>query len=36
MFANVLQLRRKIAVLERDIRARNKIADIGESQQAPR
>lgn len=36
MFANMLQLRRKIAALEREIRARNKLAGIGETQQAPR
>ena len=36
MFANVLQQRREIAVLKRDIRVKNKLADIGETQQAPR
>jgi lipopolysaccharide assembly protein A len=36
MFANVLQQRREIAVLKRDIRVKNKLAGIGETQQAPR
>ncbi len=36
MFANVLRLRREIAVLKRDIRARDKLADIGKTQQAPK
>jgi putative membrane protein len=33
MFANVLQKRREIAVLKRDIRAKEKLADIGETPQ---
>lgn len=36
MFANVLQQRREIAALKRDIRVKNKLAGIGETQQAPR
>jgi lipopolysaccharide assembly protein A len=36
MFANVLQKRREIAVLKRDIRAKNKLAEIGETPQEPR
>jgi uncharacterized integral membrane protein len=36
MFANVLQQRREIAVLKRDIRVKNKLAGIGETQQIPR
>ena len=36
MLASMLQQRRKIAALEREIRARNKLADVGETQQAPR
>ena len=36
MFANVLRLRREIAVLKRDIRVRDKLADIGKTQQAPK
>lgn len=36
MFADVLQQRREIAVLKRDIRVKNKLAGIGETQQAPR
>jgi lipopolysaccharide assembly protein A len=35
MFANVLQQRREIAALKRDIRVKNKLAGIGETQQAP-
>ncbi|HEX5338307.1 MAG TPA: LapA family protein [Gallionella sp.] len=35
MFANVLQQRREIARLKRDIRVKNKLADIGETQQMP-
>jgi hypothetical protein len=35
MFANVLQKRREIAVLKRDIRAKNKLADIGETPKKP-
>ena len=34
MFANVLQHRREIAVLKKEIRAKNKIADIGTTQQS--
>jgi len=33
MFVNVLQQRREIAALKRDIRAKNKLAAIGETQQ---
>jgi putative membrane protein len=36
MFANMLQQRREIAVLKRDIRAKNKLAGTDETQQAPR
>ena len=36
MFANVLQQRREIAVLERDIRVKNRLAGVGETEQAPR
>jgi lipopolysaccharide assembly protein A len=36
MFANALQQRREIATLKRDIRVKNKLAGIGETQQAPR
>ena len=36
MFANVLQQRREISILQRDIRIRNKLADIGETHQLPR
>lgn len=35
MFANVLQQRREIARLKRDIRVKNKLADIGDTQQVP-
>ncbi len=35
MFANVLQQRREIARLKRDIRVKNKLAGIGETQQIP-
>ena len=35
MLANVLQQRREIARLKRDIRVKNKLADIGETQQIP-
>ena len=35
MLANVLQKRREIAVLKRDIRAKNRLADIGETPQKP-
>ncbi len=35
MLANVLQQRREIAHLKRDIRVKNKLADIGETQQTP-
>jgi len=35
MFSNVLQQRREIARLKRDIRVKNKLADIGETQQVP-
>ena len=35
MFSNVLQQRREIARLKRDIRVKNKLADIGETQQIP-
>jgi len=35
MFTNVLQQRREIARLKRDIRVKNKLADIGETQQIP-
>jgi lipopolysaccharide assembly protein A len=35
MFANVLQKRREIAVLKRDILAKNKLAEIGETPQKP-
>ena len=31
MLANVLQQRREIGILQRDIRLRNKLADIGET-----
>ncbi len=36
MFANVLQQRREIALLKRDIRVKNKLAGVGETEQAPR
>ena len=36
MLANVLQQRREIGILQRDIRIRNRLADIGETQQLPR
>ena len=36
MLANVLQQRREIGILQRDIRIRNKLADLGETQQLPR
>lgn len=36
MFAKMLRLRREIAVLKRDIRTKDKLAEIGEKQQAPR
>jgi lipopolysaccharide assembly protein A len=36
MFANVLQQRREIAALKRDIRVKNKLAGISETQQEPR
>lgn len=36
ILANVLQQRREIGILQRDIRIRNKLADIGETQQLPR
>jgi uncharacterized integral membrane protein len=36
IFANVLQQRREIATLKRDIRVKNKLAGIGDTQQAPR
>jgi uncharacterized integral membrane protein len=36
MFVNVLQQRREIAALKRDIRVKNKLAGIGETQQIPR
>ena len=35
MLANVLQQRREIARLKRDIRVKNKLADIGDTQQLP-
>ena len=35
MLANVLQQRREIARLKRDIRVKNKLAGIGETQQMP-
>jgi len=35
MLANVLQQRREIARLKRDIRVKNKLAGIGETQQIP-
>ena len=35
MLANVLQQRREIARLKRDIRVKNKLADVGETQQIP-
>jgi lipopolysaccharide assembly protein A len=34
MFANVLQQRREITALNREIRVKNKLADIDETQQA--
>ncbi len=34
MLANVLQQRREIAALKRDIRVKNKLAGIGETQQS--
>ncbi len=36
MLANVLQQRREIGNLQRDIRIRNKLADIGGTQQLPK
>ena len=36
MLANVLQQRREIGNLQRDIRVRNKLADIGDTPQLPR
>ena len=36
IFTNVLQQRREIAALKRDIRVKNKLAGIGETQQEPR
>lgn len=36
MLANVLQQRREIGILQRDIRIRNKLADIGGTQQLPK
>jgi len=36
MFANVLQKRHEIAVLKRDIKAKNKLAEIGETPREPR
>jgi putative membrane protein len=36
MFTNLLQQRREISVLKRDIRVKNKLAEIGETQQAPK
>ena len=36
MLANVLQQRREIGILQRDIRIRNKLADIGDTQQKSR
>ncbi len=35
MLANVLQQRREIATLKRDIRVKNKLAGVDESQHAP-
>ena len=35
MFPNVLQQRREIARLKRDIRVKNKLAGLGETQQIP-
>jgi len=35
MFANLLQQRREIARLKRDIRVKNKLAGVGETQQIP-
>jgi uncharacterized integral membrane protein len=35
MFGKVLQQRREISRLKRDIRVKNKLADIGETQQLP-
>jgi len=35
MLANVLQQRREIARLKRDIRVKNKLAGVGETQQIP-
>lgn len=35
MLANVLRQRREIARLKRDIRVKNKLADIGDTQQLP-
>ena len=35
MLVNVLQQRRKIARLKRDIRVKNKLAGVGETQQVP-
>lgn len=35
MFANVLQQRREIARLKRDIRVKNTLAGVGETQQTP-
>ena len=36
MFANVLQKSREIAALKRDIRAKNKLADIDKKPQTPK
>lgn len=35
MFANLLQQRREIARLKRDIRVKNKLAGVGDTQQIP-
>lgn len=35
MFTNVLQQRREITRLKRDVRVKNKLADIGDTQQVP-
>ncbi len=35
MLANVLQQRREIARLKRDVRVKNKLAGVGETQQIP-
>jgi putative membrane protein len=36
MFANVLQQRREITALKREIRVKNKLSGIGETQQPPK